>query len=185
MLNFVQFALLGFPLLAFVQFNPFLPGWGSRKALHMGMGTLLILCDMNDWLIRASVYAASAIVCGSAQFMRPLHFAEVRDPGITSYLCFVSMCVACGIPLSSIAPLFYADPSGAIVGRNVDSPKLVGSKSAAGTLAVATVAALTLFGVPWPLRAFHGIVLALIELFGGKWDNPLMGTYLVLIWIAG
>ena len=91
------------------------------------------------------------------------------DVGIINYLLVCSICVTLGIPFASIMPLFYADPWAAIVGRNVASPKLVGDKSVAGTLAVFATAAVTvteasverqgaLRGVHLPRRALCGQV---------------------------
>ena len=179
MLSLFGLAACSVPLLLFVQFNAFLAPWQSRKVLHMGTGTLLMLSDASDPLFRFGVYAVTAAVLASVGSTRTFHFAAVRDVGIMSYLTFCSVVTWLGVPFWRMAPLFYADPWGAIVGRTVDTPKLVGDKSVGGTLAVACVAALTLFDAPLGWRIVHGGSIAAIELFAGKWDNPAIGCYLL------
>jgi hypothetical protein len=173
-----ELALWSLPLLLFVQFNTLLPSWGSRKVLHMGTGTLLMMCDVRDPLFRYATYAVTTVVVAFV-WHRSLHFFAVKDVGIINYLLFCSLCVSLQLPLVYCAPLFYADPMGAIVGRNVDTPKLVGTKSVGGTLAVFVTAALTLVETAWPLRLASAAMIALLELFAGKWDNPAIGVYLL------
>ena len=180
MLNFFSLALCSLPLLAFVQFNPWLQPWQSRKVLHMGTGTLFMLADMTDVWVRLSVYGMALVVMAAVGSRSTFHFAEVGDIGIVSYLFFCAITAFLRIPFWQMAPLFYADPSGAIVGRSVRTPKLVGEKSVGGTLAVGVVAALTMFHTPWTTRLLHGTAIATIELFAGKWDNPAISTYLLL-----
>lgn len=175
----LQTIALSIPLLAFVFFNPWLPSWGSRKVLHMGTGTLLILADATDPLLAYGIYAVTlgfvAIVS-----VRKLHFADVGDVGIINYLIFCSICVSTGVPFSKVAPLFYADPMGAIVGRNLRTVELWGTgKSLGGTLAVFGTALLTFTDGTWASRAFAAGMIAAIELFSGKWDNPAIGAWLL------
>ena len=178
MISVIEMAVLSLPLLAFVFLNTLLPSWGSRKVLHMGTGTLLVLVDPADPLLPWAMYAVAAgfviTVWGHS-----LHFADVKDVGIINYLLFCSLCVGMGIPFSSVMPLFYADPMGAIVGRNVSSAKLVGSKSLAGTVAVFATAALTAAEPSWGWALLSGAAIAGIELFAGKWDNPAIGAWLL------
>ena len=170
---------LSIPLLAFVFFNPWLPSWGSRKVLHMGTGTLLMCVDARDPLFPWAVYAVTfffvIIVC-----VRKLHFSDVRDVGIINYLLFLSICVTLSIPLTHVMGLFYADPMGAIVGRNVASRKLVGTKSFAGTVAVFLTATVTAMESSWYMAIVSGAAVAMIELFSGKWDNPTIGAWLLI-----
>jgi hypothetical protein len=179
MLSVLAMAGLSAPLLAFVFLNAVLPPWGSRKVLHMGTGTLLVLVDPADPLLPWATYAVAAGFVATV-WGRRLPFAEVQDVGIINYLLFCALCVALGIPFSSVMPLFYADPMGAIVGRNVASPKLVGSKSLAGTLAVFATAALTAAERTWGAALLSGATVAAIELVAGKWDNPAIGAWLLV-----
>jgi hypothetical protein len=178
MLSVVGMAALSLPLLAFVFLNTLLPPWGSRKVLHMGTGTLLVLVDPADPLLPWATYAVAALFI-AAVWARRLHISDVRDVGITNYLLFCCACVAWGVPFSSVMPLFYADPMGAIVGRTVASPKLVGAKSAAGTAAVFVTAALTAAEASWAGALGSAAAVAGLELFAGKWDNPAIGAWLL------
>jgi hypothetical protein len=181
MLSVVAMAALSVPLLAFVFLNPVLPSWGSRKVLHMGTGTLLVLVDAADPLLPWAMYSVAAAFTAAVwgRGHAALHFADRRDVGIINYLLFCSACVTLGVPFASVMPLFYADPMGAIVGRNVASRKLVGPKSLAGTLAVFATATLTAAERTWAAAAGTGAAIAAIELVAGKWDNPAIGAWLL------
>lgn len=170
--------LFALPLLAFVFFNDLLPSWGSRKVLHMGTGTLLIHTDPTDPLFSIAVYLVTigfvVVTC-----FHKLHFADYGDVGIINYLLFCSVCVTCRVPFHTVMPLFFADPMGAIVGRTVASPKLVGSKSIAGTAAVFATTFVTASENSLEGRLLTSFMIATIELFAGKWDNPAIGAYLL------
>ena len=172
------------PLLLFVQFNTLLPSWGSRKVLHMGAGTLFLLCDVHDPLFAAGMYFVAFPPAYVVSRTRLLHFASLRDVGILNYMFFCALCVTVKLPMIYIAPLFYADPMGAIVGRNFASRKLVGSKSLAGTIAVFVTASLTFVETPAWACVFSGAAVAAIELLAGKWDNVAIGGYLLFHHLA-
>lgn len=179
-LNVVGLGLCSLPLLLFVQLNRILPAWQSRKVLHMGTGTLFILTDFSDPWARLGLYAVVLANVAALRMRATYHFSDARDVGITSYLLFCALTAWCGLPFWTMAPLFYADPAGALVGRSVDTPKLVGSKSVGGTLAVFAVATCTMFGSSWAMALWHGAALAALELCAGKWDNPAIGCWLLL-----
>ena len=141
---------LSLPLLLFVQFNTLLPPWGSRKVLHMGAGTLFILCDVHDPLFAAGMYAVAITTAYLVSRTRLIHFASLRDVGMLNYMFFCALCVTLKLPMVYIAPLFYADPMGAFV----ETPA-------------------------WTSLA-SGAAVAAIELFAGKWDNVAIGAYLLL-----
>jgi dolichol kinase len=176
----ITMALMSLPLLAFVFLNPCrLPSYMVRKALHMGTGTLLIMVDPSDPLLPWGMHSVTALfvltVC-----VRELHISDLYDVGIINYLLACSICVAFHVRFSAMAPLFYADPLGALVGRNLRTKKLVGSKSVGGTLAVFVTAALTVAESTWPMRLWSGFLISMLELFGGKMDNVLIAGYLFL-----
>ena len=145
----------------------------------MGTGTLLALVDATDPFFPLAMYAVTILFVVTV-WTRKLHFADVTDVGIINYLTFCSICVGLGVTLAAVLPLFYADPMGAIVGRNIASRKLVGSKSVAGTLAVVITAALTANEPTLAHACMSGIVIGCIEVFSGKWDNPCIGAWLLL-----
>ena len=177
-MNTFELLCASLPLLLFVQFNTIFPSWGSRKILHMGTGTLLMMCDVNDPSFQWATYCVTAIAV-VVVWNTKLHIADVRDVGIINYLVFCSLSVFLRIQLVYMAPLFYADPFGAIVGRLTDSPKLVGSKSVNGTLAVFMVATLSFVETSFLTRLVSGGIVAIIELVSGKLDNVLIGMWLL------
>ena len=91
--------------------------------------------------------------------------------------CFSTVAfTAIGIPLSHVSPLYYADPMGAIVGRNVNTWKVpgAGNKSIGGTLAVVLTAAANLVyftDCSHEDALFSGFLIGIVELFSGEWDN--------------
>jgi dolichol kinase len=180
MLDFIGLIKYSLPLLLFVQFNPWLESWQSRKVLHIGTGTLYIYSDLSNDYVRYGIYIVSLVNIIGLTTMQTFHFADLKDKGIISYLAICALVAYLQIPFVNIAPMFYADPFGAIVGRMTTSAKLVGSKSVNGTLAVGVVAFATLFYTPLTQRIFHSFMIAMIELFSRKWDNPMIGMYLLL-----
>ena len=78
-------------------------------------------------------------------------YASTRDIGISVYLLLVVVFFYNLIPLEIIKPVFFADPLGALVGRQLTesgvwNPAWIGKKTIGGSLAVlaATLATLTL-----------------------------------------
>ena len=181
MLGLFDVALCSVPLLFFVKFNTLLAPWQSRKVLHMGTGTLYILSDVHDPYLRYGIYAVSALNIVAVALWRPYSFSARGDVGITSYLALCACIAYLQIDFWRMAPMFYADPAGALVGRTVSSPELYGGKTLAGTAAVFAVAALTLWGHALAERIALGAAIACIELFAGKWDNPCIGGLLLLL----
>lgn len=183
--------VIGMTLLACTVLVRWLPGWIARKSVHMGIGTLLIHADLDDFRIRTSIYLATTLTCASfiaaylffrrsARFA--LHFAHddvVLDPGIVTYLAMCTVCAHLRLPFVEMAPLFFADPMGAIVGRNVRSVRVYGSKTLAGSSAVWIAAYLVWNDTRVAERAYGATIVAFVELFGGAWDNPLIGSLLM------
>jgi hypothetical protein len=158
-------------------------------------GSLLCVADPQSTGFSLCIYACGAAavvgVClpsraTSKSILGP--YARHRDVGILGYTFSCCICVALGLSLSDIAPLFYADPAGAIVGRSmsksgVSNPKLFGtSKTLAGSVAVALVAFCSTFlgqQQYFTARLMQSFYVAAIELFGGEFDNPLIGIFLI------
>lgn len=168
--------------------------WVARKLVHMGIGALLVHADTSDLRIRYSVYAATALTASVAmagamasssskaqpaqKLVRFMHDKKV-DPGILTYVATCSFCVAADIPFVSIMPLFFADPMGAVVGRNVKSPRVMGSKTLAGSAAVFLTALATLNDPSLPNRAVAAAAITCIELVAGDFDNPSIAVFLL------
>ena len=75
-----------------------------------------------------------------------------------------------------VSPLYYADPMGAIVGRNIKTWKVpyAGNKSIGGTLAVIMTAFANLLyftGCSWEDALVTATLIGIIELYSGEWDN--------------
>ena len=92
---------------------------------------------------------------------------------------------ALGIPLAHVSPLYYADPMGAIVGRNIKTWHVpyAGKKSVGGTLAVILTAFLNLVYLTGCSKLNAGItatLIGLIELYSGEWDNVCISGGLAL-----
>ena len=182
-------AVMGVPYLLFCMFNRVLPPYLSRKGIHMGIGALLLFSDMEDWRVHALVHAmagtfvaltlAAALARASLAQRLPFMHDRTVDPGVLCYLLCVSACAALRVPYCDMAVLFFADPMGALVGRNVHTPKLYGSKSVGGTLAV-WATAVAAWNDAHLGRCVAGATLtAAIELVGGDYDNVLIAALLL------
>eukprot|EP00658_Telonema_sp_P-2_P070622 TRINITY_DN60067_c0_g1_i1.p1 TRINITY_DN60067_c0_g1~~TRINITY_DN60067_c0_g1_i1.p1 ORF type:complete len:494 (-),score=88.78 TRINITY_DN60067_c0_g1_i1:46-1527(-) len=118
-----------------------------------------------------------------------MRFARVRgDPGISAYVSLLLAMLALEIPFSAAAPMFFADPIGAIAGKAgsrflgaAGNPRWYGQKTVLGSMAVGLVTLVTLSPAlgPWP-RIGIAIVAVLAEAVGGQYDNLVLGTVVVL-----
>ena len=164
--------------------------WVARKLVHVCIGVLLVHAELEDWRVRASVYVVTALtlaltaagLLGSAaptHWMRFLHTGVSIDPGVVFYVCICSFACAVRLPFVTLLPLFTADPAGAIVGRSISTPKLYGSKSVGGTAAVFVTAFLTLNEADALNRLVGALVIAVLELYSGDYDNPAIGGFLL------
>ena len=182
--------LIGAPYLLLCIFNRVLPTWVSRKAIHMGMGWMLLHSDVADARVRGAVHFVAwsflALVFVSAfadvALWRHLRFLHARrvDPGVTTYLLVCSACAALGVRYVDMCPLFFADPMGAVVGRTLRTPRLVGNKTWGGTLAVWLTAALTWNDTSVASCVFGATLIATTELFAGDYDNPCIAGILLV-----
>lgn len=176
--------LLALPLISCMQLLPTitpLPPWIPRKCVHIGIGSLLISSDIHNKLLRRTIYASTLLACVSFPFPRVFSFARNQDVGILGYTTIASLCAHLHIPFRAVAPMFYADPAGAIVGRTLPrslNPIIFGKKTLAGTLAVSLVSFLTTDDILLE-KARNATIIPLIELFGGKFDNSFIGMYLI------
>lgn len=122
------------------------PFW-ARKLCHMGMGVIMMLVDTHRdrrAVVMIVVIGISSLVMTWAPldpqlsnttatthpshddnnttwrtWVRPLQFGVLYDLGITFYLLIVIEWAVCRMPMSALAPVFFADPVGAIVGKYV------------------------------------------------------------------
>ena len=176
----------GTGLLLLTATNAPVSPWISRKIVHMGVGTLLLNADVSDPNVVYGIYSAGALISGLTTVNGIKHISDgrktggiVKDIGIFSYVISCCLCLVLSVPYSEISPLFYADPAGAIVGRTLESPKIWENKTIAGTGAVLSTTFVTTSG-DIPEKLVVSILVAMIELFGGKLDNSLIAFFLII-----
>tara|TARA_Y100001970_G_C14236933_1_gene862409 strand:+ start:2360 stop:2947 length:588 start_codon:yes stop_codon:yes gene_type:complete len=175
----------GTGLLLLTATNAPIKPWISRKIVHMGVGTLLINADISDPNVVNGIYSAGAVLTLGTTLNGIKKISDgriingpIKDIGIFSYGLICCLCLVLSVPYSVMGPLFYADPAGAIIGRTIESPKIFGNKTLAGSTAVFGTAFIT---TPGDIGDKLGIsiIIAIIELFGGKIDNSLIGLFLI------
>eukprot|EP00429_Kryptoperidinium_foliaceum_P060728 CAMPEP_0176081872 /NCGR_PEP_ID=MMETSP0120_2-20121206/40953_1 /TAXON_ID=160619 /ORGANISM="Kryptoperidinium foliaceum, Strain CCMP 1326" /LENGTH=198 /DNA_ID=CAMNT_0017415639 /DNA_START=75 /DNA_END=671 /DNA_ORIENTATION=- len=182
-------------LLLFLQFgDKVMPSnFAARKTCHAGSGFLMMQLDSRDPIARWFVYAIVVVSLSMTWRFVPswvpaFRFGDLYDAGITIYLTIVGSWFFLQMPAHALAPLFFADPAGAVVGkfctRRGFNMNWYQNKTVMGTLAVFVFALLSL-DVPWTLpRLVIAATCALAEAFGGKTvDNavisvPVLGSWL-------
>eukprot|EP00919_Chromeraceae_sp_WS-2016_P051176 GHVR01121382.1.p1 GENE.GHVR01121382.1~~GHVR01121382.1.p1 ORF type:complete len:101 (-),score=23.28 GHVR01121382.1:312-614(-) len=75
------------------------------------------------------------------------------------------------LPMRVLAPLFFSDPAGAVVGKATSSPQWWGKKTIAGSMAVFVTALLSVEVVCIQHRVILAVVVTLAEALGGRCDN--------------
>ena len=111
-------------------------------------------------------------------------YASTRDIGISVYLLLVVVFFYNLIPLEIIKPVFFADPLGALVGRQLTesgvwNPAWIGKKTIGGSLAVlaATLATLT-FG-NFAQKLLLSVLVALAEGLSCDYDNLFIAALVI------
>jgi len=192
----VFFVAIQLLMLVFLEFFPeYTSDFTARKLVHTVSGFFIIFLDPNDAISRYSVFAiAVSSILMTWGFTRPIgiqpfRFGKERDIGMTIYLILVFFWFFFRLPPAALSPLFFADPAGAVVGKNVESSKLYGPKSVAGSSAVFVFIFATLLIFYPPMSMIKIITLSLTgtiaELLGGDYDNffiaiVVIGGYVVL-----
>ena len=184
--------LMGFeaifvPWLMFDRKN--LSPFAARKLCHAGSGMVMMLLNCNVAICRVFIYIVSAVslcmnweLCPVPNFW----FATRRDKGVTLYLILVSTWVYLGLSLRVLAPVFLADPAGAVIGKLMtnlfpkDNRQWIGSKTIAGSLAVFIVTFATLFQ---PIETIPRLAVSLLatlgEAIGGPYDNLVIALVVI------
>ncbi|KAK3285243.1 hypothetical protein CYMTET_7140 [Cymbomonas tetramitiformis] len=186
-------------LLLFLQFGKTLlpSNFVARKACHAGSGLLMLLLNSRDVVARFFVYSVVFVSLGMTWKWFPswvpvFRFGGLYDSGITIYLVIVCFWFYCQQPSVALAPLFFADPAGAIFGKLFSNQGINKvwweNKTVVGTLAVFFVAFLALDIPVFAPRLCVASLCALGEAFGGRtYDNaviaiPALGSWL---WFHG
>ena len=97
-----------------------LSNFAARKLCHAGCGMGFMLLDAAKPECRSFVWAVAASSVALTWDLLPLppfRFASPRDVGVTVYLALISAWFYLQLPATILAPLFFADPAGAVVGK--------------------------------------------------------------------
>lgn len=177
-----------------------LPWYLARKALHIGTGTLCIMAQSLGFnkLILAVGLVTLVLITTKCVKIYPMQkyaggggsSAEPNgklsfDIGIFNFTACTMVCVALNISLVHLSPIYYADPMGAIVGKNLRTPKIPFEKKKTwgGSLAVmfSAYAALVFFAQdPHYWALLWGFMISLTEAYSGEWDNAAIAGLLYL-----
>lgn len=151
-----------------------------------------MLLDPEQLVHRVFVWSIAVSSIAMTWQLTPIpcfRFAKPRDVGVTAYLCLVSAWYYFRLPPPILAPVFFADPAGAIVGKVF--AKLLGSlnpcwyknKTVAGS---AAVLACTYMTIRFPCTEFQAACISLLamiaEALGGDYDNLALASVVLLSW---
>lgn len=149
----------------------------------------MLLLDPTDPIARYYVYAVVATSLAMTwkvwpSFLPTFRFGEDYDVGITAYLTIVASWFYSQRPVRTLAPLFFADPAGAVVGKFMTKRGLnrnwYENKSVMGTLAVFAFALLSLDVSDIRRRVLLAFLCAMAEALGGKtWDNVAIAAVVI------
>ena len=165
--------------------------FAARKLCHAGCGVGFMFLDVALPECRVFVWAVAASSIALTWDLLPLppfRFASPRDVGVTVYLGLVSGWFYLRLPPSTLAPLYFADPAGAVVGkwcsRNLPrNPRAYGQKTLCGSLAVLLV---TFATVTYPCslaaRGTIAVCAAAAEAVGGAYDNLAIAAVVLVGW---
>lgn len=160
----------------------------ARKLTHAGVGLLLLQLDSRDPLSRYFVYAmgvgAMLITWELVPKIKPFRFQRPRDVGMTVYMIVAMFWFFQELPIRVLAPMFFADPMGAVVGKYLSSRKMWNpvwyrqkgtQKTLFGSGAVLFFTVIS-FAPPATLaeRLAIAVVCVLAEALGGEYDNLLL-----------
>ena len=165
-------------LVIFAQYITMVPPWISRKMVHIGIGYILtnIIIDTR---LKMIVIIISVLLNYLLFKYKLLRFADKLDKGILSYCYIILFCLVFNVPLLNIKPLFYADPFGAIIGKTIPFVGWCNQKTISGSSAVFIVSVLTLYGNIYNVL-ISAFTLTIIEGISGKWDNTVIGIFLII-----
>jgi len=166
--------------------------FAARKLCHAGCGAGMMLLDPTHLGARIfvwSVAAGSIAMTWGLSPIPPFRFARLSDVGVTAYLTLVSAWFALQLPPTILAPVFFADPAGAVVGKACSQRfgrfnlAWYQHKTVCGSLAVF---AFTLFSVTYSCTTLQRVAIAaaaaLAEAVGGEYDNLALATVVLIGW---
>ena len=183
--------LMSFELafLGMLQHGPRLLGpFLTRKLCHTVSGACMLFLNPSDLHSRVFVYLVSivSLLMTWELYLHKLWFGSSRDIGITIYLILVAVWFSLQLPTYVLAPVFFADPAGAVFGKLMTRFKLnkrwFGDKTVAGTFAVFLVAFWTLAVRELAPRVALAALTALVEAIGGRYDNLFIAIVSIFGW---
>ncbi|CAK9037814.1 unnamed protein product [Durusdinium trenchii] len=179
-------------LLAFLEKSTqTLSNFQARKICHAGTGLMLLQLDSREEFVRYFVYVIAVVSLAMTweihPKLKPFRFGKSRDIGMTVYMIVAVIWFALELPIHVLAPMFFADPMGAVVGKYLSSMKDKGivnpvwwnrggvTKTLGGSAAVLAFTVITFAGPAslWQ-RLLVGVVAMLAEAIGGAYDNLLL-----------
>lgn len=180
-------------ILGFLMFGPrALSPFVARKICHTVSGLCMLLMGSAHWEGRVFVYIVSVVSLAMTWELfglKAFWFGRRHDVGITIYLLTVVVWFALEFPVAVLAPVFFADPAGAVVGKFMTkyvraiNPPWIDKKTIFGSVAVLIV---TYFTVYKPddeaSRWTVAICATLAEAVSGSFDNLLIAGVVVIAW---
>mmetsp|Transcript_37903 Transcript_37903/g.109289 ORF Transcript_37903/g.109289 Transcript_37903/m.109289 type:complete len:245 (+) Transcript_37903:87-821(+) len=179
-------------LLAFLEKSTeCLTDFQARKMCHAGTGLLLLQLDSRDAQARWFVYMVATgglvMTWELVPKLKRFRFGREHDVGMTVYMTVAMIWFYAQMPIRVLAPMFFADPAGAIVGKYLSSLKDRGvrnpvwwrgggtQKTLGGSAAVLLFTVVS-FAPPATLaqRLCVGVLAVLAEALGGAFDNLLL-----------
>lgn len=170
-----------------------LSDFAARKLCHAGCGLGMMLLDPA--LLRARIFvwcvaAGSIAMTWDASPLPPFRFSRPRDVGVTAYLALVSAWFALQLSPTILAPVFFADPAGAVVGKACSrrlgrlNPAWYEQKTVCGSLAVFILTLLSLsYSCSAVQRVTIAVAAAVAEAVGGAYDNLALAAVVLLGWV--
>lgn len=168
--------------------------FAARKICHSGTGLLMLTLDSHNASARAAVWiiGVSSILMTwnviKAIGIQPFRFGAERDVGITIYLMLVILWFYSELPPAALSPMFFADPAGAVVGKNLvrfgfKNPAWYEKKTVGGSTAVFTLTLLTLIAFYPPMPMMSLVLLSasafVVEAIGGQYDNLCLAAAVI------
>ena len=151
-----------------------------------------MLLDSREQPARLFVYAVAAssiLMTWGYSPVPAFRFSRPRDVGVTAYLVLVSAWFWLLLPAPILAPVFFADPAGAIVGKacshflGAANPRWFQNKTVAGSAAVLlfTFASIS-YQCSTAERVMISVAAALAEAVGGEYDNLCLAAVVLVAW---
>ncbi|KAL1519045.1 hypothetical protein AB1Y20_003313 [Prymnesium parvum] len=168
--------------------------FATRKLCHAGCGLGIMQLDPHQLAQRVFVWAIAASSILMTWGLSPVprfRFARPDDVGVTAYLCLVSAWFYLRLPPAILAPVFFADPAGAVFGKaatallGAANARWYSNKSVVGSAAVLAFTYITI-GFPCSLLQRGAISTAAMvaEAVGGEYDNLALAAVVLLGWLC-